>query len=171
MNLPTDRDRERRTETIREHGLNVPFPVKKLCQKWDLNPRPHTRTRTLALLCREGCPWVWRLRPLGHPDSYVVALGKPVTFSSLRVTSALGSAQPRCLESRGELTRKFLQACHDDLRADFFLQRSRTPRKTRKKYLQLLRFTYGHKKPDFWGSRIKFQVVRSPFRWLFLTLH
>jgi hypothetical protein len=31
---------------------------KNRCQKWDLNPRPLTRTRT----------WVWRLRPLGHPD-------------------------------------------------------------------------------------------------------
>ena len=30
----------------------------KQCQKWDLNPRPLSRTRT----------WVWRLRPLGHPD-------------------------------------------------------------------------------------------------------
>ena len=34
---------------------------RRKCQKWDLNPRSLTRTRT----------WVWRLRPLGHPDYLV----------------------------------------------------------------------------------------------------
>ena len=42
----------------------------KLCQKWDSNPRPHTWTRIL-LLRKESYSWVWRLRPLGHPDMYV----------------------------------------------------------------------------------------------------
>ena len=39
------------------------------CQKWDSNPRPHTWTR--MLLCsqrKRPYSWVWRLRPLGHPD-------------------------------------------------------------------------------------------------------
>ena len=40
----------------------------KYCQKWDPNPGPHTKTRTLSLLFGEGYSWVWRLRPLGHPD-------------------------------------------------------------------------------------------------------
>ena len=39
----------------------------KLCQKWDSNPRPHTWTRILHLW-KESNSWVWRLRPLGHPD-------------------------------------------------------------------------------------------------------
>ena len=42
-----------------------------MCQKWDSNPRPHTWTRTLSVcrnLQKEFEPWVWRLRPLGHPD-------------------------------------------------------------------------------------------------------
>ena len=41
---------------------------KKICQKRDLNPRPLTRTRMLAHYRWEENPWVWRLRPLGHPD-------------------------------------------------------------------------------------------------------
>ena len=44
----------------------------KYCQKWDLNPRPHSWTRTLYPKLSEGNkPWVWRLRPLGHPDMRV----------------------------------------------------------------------------------------------------
>ena len=42
-----------------------------LCQEWDLNPRPHTWTRTpgiRTLIAGQDCSWVWRLRPLGHPD-------------------------------------------------------------------------------------------------------
>ena len=44
---------------------------KKICQKWDSNPRPHLWTRTLlaTLLAKGSHPWVWRLRPLGHPDN------------------------------------------------------------------------------------------------------
>ena len=44
---------------------------KKTCQKWDSNPRPHSWTRKpSATAIVEGThPWVWRLRPLGHPDS------------------------------------------------------------------------------------------------------
>ena len=41
--------------------------IKKICQKWDSNPRPHTWTRILPWR-KESCSWVWRLRPLGHPD-------------------------------------------------------------------------------------------------------
>ena len=45
------------------------FLSKSVCQKWGLNPRPHTRTRMLWFtFCEQGKPWVWRLRPLGHPD-------------------------------------------------------------------------------------------------------
>ena len=40
----------------------------KLCQEWDLNPRLHVETR--SPFDQEGVnPWVWRLRPLGHPDN------------------------------------------------------------------------------------------------------
>ena len=41
------------------------------CQEWDSNPRLHSETRRLApIVCWEGeQPWVWRLRPLGHPDN------------------------------------------------------------------------------------------------------
>ena len=44
---------------------------KKQCQEWDLNPRLHSETRTPVPIAQwEGMlsPWVWRLRPLGHPD-------------------------------------------------------------------------------------------------------
>ena len=34
---------------------------KKICQRWDTNPRPLPRIWAL----------VWRLRPLGHPDCYL----------------------------------------------------------------------------------------------------
>ncbi len=41
------------------------------CQKWDSNPRPHSWTRMLLCLQRKRLySWVWRLRPLGHPDMY-----------------------------------------------------------------------------------------------------
>ena len=55
-------------------GSAHPHDVEKIfCQKWDLNPRPHTRTRILLSTPYQGSkaePWVWRLRPLGHPDSW-----------------------------------------------------------------------------------------------------
>ncbi len=39
-----------------------------MCQKWDSNPRLHSETR--SPVSTEGLePWVWRLRPLGHPDT------------------------------------------------------------------------------------------------------
>ena len=41
---------------------------RKLCQKWDSNPRPHSRTRTLSFHS------AWRLRPLGHPDMKVLVI-------------------------------------------------------------------------------------------------
>ena len=42
----------------------------KNCQKWDLNPRLHVETR--SPFAQEGVsPWVWRLRPLGHPDTKI----------------------------------------------------------------------------------------------------
>ena len=42
---------------------------KKFCQRWDSNPRPHTWTRIPILtMVSKVWPWVWRLRPLGHPD-------------------------------------------------------------------------------------------------------
>ena len=41
----------------------------KSCQKWDSNPRPHLWTRILSpSMGGRNYPWVWRLRPLGHPD-------------------------------------------------------------------------------------------------------
>ena len=41
----------------------------KSCQKWDSNPRPHSWTRMLSpTVGGRSYPWVWRLRPLGHPD-------------------------------------------------------------------------------------------------------
>ena len=41
---------------------------KSMCQKWDSNPRLHSETRSPSSV--EGFePWVWRLRPLGHPDT------------------------------------------------------------------------------------------------------
>ena len=39
-----------------------------LCQKWDSNPRLQMETRTLVRWCSASYAWVWRLRPLGHPD-------------------------------------------------------------------------------------------------------
>ena len=44
---------------------------KKTCQKWDSNPRPHSWTRkpSATVIVEGSHPWVWRLRPLGHPDS------------------------------------------------------------------------------------------------------
>ena len=45
---------------------------KKFCQEWDLNPCPLSRTRIPIIAPYQGAkfiPWVWRLRPLGHPDS------------------------------------------------------------------------------------------------------
>ena len=57
-----------------QYGSTHPHDVEKIfCQKWDLNPRPHTRTRILLSTPYQGSkaePWVWRLRPLGHPDSW-----------------------------------------------------------------------------------------------------
>ena len=47
---------------------------KKVCQKWDSNPRPHSGTRNLYQRKLVGA-WVWRLRPLGHPDRLAL-LGK-----------------------------------------------------------------------------------------------
>ena len=44
---------------------------KYCCQEWDLNPCPLSRTRNLMHTPYQGAkiePWVWRLRPLGHPD-------------------------------------------------------------------------------------------------------
>ena len=43
---------------------------KKHCQEWDLNPRPHLWTRIpMAMhVALSFYTWVWRLRPLGHPD-------------------------------------------------------------------------------------------------------
>ena len=49
------------------------LPKKGFCQEWDLNPCPLSRTRILMLTPYLGAriePWVWRLRPLGHPDSF-----------------------------------------------------------------------------------------------------
>ena len=46
--------------------------AKGFCQEWDLNPCPLSRTRILTSTPYWGAriePWVWRLRPLGHPDS------------------------------------------------------------------------------------------------------
>ena len=40
---------------------------KIICQKWDSNPRPQKWTAT----------WTQRLRPLGHPDMYILG---PVTW-------------------------------------------------------------------------------------------
>ena len=42
-----------------------------MCQKWDSNPRPHmwTRKPSATMMVEGSHPWVWRLRPLGHPDS------------------------------------------------------------------------------------------------------
>ena len=44
--------------------------LKKHCQEWDLNPRPHLWTRIpMAMhVALSFYTWVWRLRPLGHPD-------------------------------------------------------------------------------------------------------
>ena len=61
------------TCTVKE-GTSLPCPwneKKKVCQEWDLNPCPLTRTRILMITPYQGAkiePWVWRLRPLGHPD-------------------------------------------------------------------------------------------------------
>ena len=43
------------------------YPNKIICQKWDSNPRPQKWTAT----------WTQRLRPLGHPDLFIV-------FSSIK---------------------------------------------------------------------------------------
>ena len=55
-----------------ESDLNLIKERKKKkvrCQKWDSNPRPHSWTRTLMpRYGKDYYPWVWRLRPLGHPD-------------------------------------------------------------------------------------------------------
>ena len=54
------------------HLLSMEYCLffKLVCQEWDLNPRPHTRTRILTdpYQGTKAVPWVWRLRPLGHPD-------------------------------------------------------------------------------------------------------
>ena len=50
----------------------VHLEQKVSCQKWDSNSRPQTRTRNLIPSPIKGTrlkPWVWRLRPLGHPDT------------------------------------------------------------------------------------------------------
>ena len=65
----------KRMETIRflKIGVFRRMILQKICcQKWDSNPRPHKRTRNLR--CNpwsrdKAEPWVWRLRPLGHPDT------------------------------------------------------------------------------------------------------
>ena len=48
--------------------------MQKVCQKWDLNPRPHSWTRILIHLNARSESWVWRLRPLGHPDMLWIAI-------------------------------------------------------------------------------------------------
>ena len=44
--------------------------LKQFCQKWDMNPGPHTRTGNLQVPpmneVRVGIEW--RLRPFGRPD-------------------------------------------------------------------------------------------------------
>ena len=47
---------------------NLTFDLEKLCQKWDSNPRLQMETRTLVRWGSASYAWVWRLRPLGHPD-------------------------------------------------------------------------------------------------------
>ena len=43
--------------------------MQKLCQKWDSNPRLQWRPETSKPLVKgKLITWVWRLRPLGHPD-------------------------------------------------------------------------------------------------------
>ena len=83
--------------------VNVDEPVltnqnkilQKVCQKWDSNPRPHSRTRILKFLqCRQAFAWVWRLRPLGHPDCWKLmceiqdfiqnTITKPALLSTIR---------------------------------------------------------------------------------------
>ena len=68
-------ERAKPSKHLQCEGRECYFPVvprdKKVCQEWDLNPCPLTRTRILMLTPYQGAkiePWVWRLRPLGHPD-------------------------------------------------------------------------------------------------------
>ena len=52
----------------RKKEMKAAIKMKKgFCQKWDSNPRPHSWTRTFSE-SEECYSWVWRLRPLGHPD-------------------------------------------------------------------------------------------------------
>ena len=54
----------------RKKEMKAAIKMKKgFCQKWDSNPRPHSWTRMLLCSQRKRLySWVWRLRPLGHPD-------------------------------------------------------------------------------------------------------
>jgi hypothetical protein len=49
---------------------------KQICQRWDLNPRQYSLTRThivISLYCKT---WVWRLGPLGHTDVLLIRKDK-----------------------------------------------------------------------------------------------
>ena len=59
------------TLTASKYTIDWLNKIQKLCQKWDSNPRLQMETRTLVRWCSASLTWVWRLRPLGHPDLYL----------------------------------------------------------------------------------------------------
>lgn len=63
-----------------------------LCHKWDLNPRLHTETRSPEHKQQQA--WVWRLKPLGHPNAMTQPLQVHVMSNDdLRLASRLNPSR------------------------------------------------------------------------------
>ena len=75
---------------------------KSFCQKGDSNPCPHKRTRNprpTPYQEARNSPWVWRLRPLGHSDTWILAWLYVYVCTNLQGSKKLAKKRLLCIPS------------------------------------------------------------------------